>query len=192
MGMTELFSFYLIIMPEVLDQKSNNIPNVKKKRLSIKKILLVFMLLFFLYFLNQLIIFSFFAESKIVRISYEKIVKSGERTEVEWKLNYLNVAQYTSIACEESSYLRYRNNQIEFLHEKPRIPCWASDWHYKITYLINYNNVLSPLMAIFSNNIILEYSCKENCIIDSEFIDFIKFGDENNSYDIELNNLNYQ
>ncbi len=172
---------------------------MKSNRKIIKNIFRALLLLIFIYLGSQLVIYSFFEESKLVRIDRKSMDHSENTVEKKWKGNYLIIKQYSGFGCETKKYVRYNKNRIELLIIEPFILCWGTSYG-QMDYTIYYNNIISSLKAYFSEDILLyEKWCRvrqSNCVVNSEVMEnydqlkdfgFVKF----EKGDYNLDNLNY-
>ena len=119
-------------------ENKNIVKKSKRKRL----IFYIPFILVIIYLLSQLIIYSFFEESKIVKI---EIKPSQERTSFIqiWKGNYLVVIHGSEhLGCTES-YVRYYDNKIEILSIEPKLTCWGQRFSPEVNYTLCFNNIIS-------------------------------------------------
>lgn len=168
----------------------------------IKNIFRLLLLLIFTYLGSQLIIYSFFEESKLVKINGKPINHDNKHMNTvkrEWKGNYLVVKQYSNSGCNTKKYVRYNKNRIELLIIEPSgLLCWGTSYA-QTDYTIYYNNMVSSLKAYFSEDTLDEKWCRVgrfNCVVNSKIMEnydqlknfgFVKFGEE----DYNLDNLNH-
>lgn len=142
----------------------------------IKKLIFLIVLLVLFYLLSQIIIYAFFAESKIVKIDANPIMDNDININIvkkEWRGNQLVIKAYKNWGCEEPSYIRYNKNKIEILTISRTIKCWGSDYQ-NYNFILEYNNIISAGNAYLSNDeLLIHNSCdidKNNCIIDGNII----------------------
>lgn len=146
--------------------------NIAKKSKRKRLIFYVPFALVIIYLLSQLVIYSFFENSKIVKINVKPDQKRTSFIKAE-KGNYLVVVYGNeNLGCNESSYVRYHDNKIEILSIEPKLKCWATRFNPGVNYTLCFNNIISATKAYLLGKDMLTYTrCTFNdntnpCIFD--------------------------
>lgn len=135
-------------------ENKNIVKKSKRKRL----IFYIPLALVIIYLLSQLVIYSFFENSKIVKIEIKPGQKRTSFIKAE-KGNYsVVVHDNKNLGCNESSYIRYYDNKIEILSIEPKLKCWATRFNPEVNYTLCFNNIISATKAYLLGKDMLTYT----------------------------------